>query len=162
MKQSKQTRNEHYVDNAAFTQAVAEYVKCAKSAKDKNKEIPCIPEYIGEAFLKIAIRLSSKGSFFNYTYRDEMVADAVENCVKAIHNYDLSAKTRSGNPNAFGYFTQIIYWAFLRRIAKEKKHQDIKESYMATASIDSFMITDGNDVNNSSTIERIRARYEEN
>jgi hypothetical protein len=90
-----------------------------------------------------------------------MIADAVENCVKAIHNYDLTAKTRSGQPNAFGYFTQIIWWAFLRRIAKEKKHQEIKESYIASANIDAFMVNEGNDVNSSSTIERLRSRYED-
>ena len=52
--------------------------------------------------------------------------DAVENCLKAIYNYNLEHATRTGKPNAFAYFTQIIWYAFLRRIQKEKKQTYIK------------------------------------
>ena len=90
-----------------------------------------IDNYIAECFLKIAEGLSHKSNFIRYTYREEMVMDAVENCLKAIKNYDIETATRTGTPNAFAYFTQIAWYAFLRRIDKEKKQQDIKLKYMA-------------------------------
>jgi len=123
----------HYVNNKDFSQAVVEYVNSANEAKSENKEEPIITEYIGECFLKIAEGLSHKSNFSGYTYREEMVMDAVENCIKAIMNYNVEKATRTGLPNAFAYFTQISYYAFLRRIAKEKKQQDIKEKYMEHA-----------------------------
>lgn len=123
----------HYVNNKDFSQAVVEYVNSANEAKSENKEEPVITEYIGECFLKIAEGLSHKSNFSGYTYREEMVMDAVENCIKAIMNYNVEKATRTGLPNAFAYFTQISYYAFLRRIAKEKKQQDIKEKYMEHA-----------------------------
>ena len=86
-----------------------------------------------------------------------MVSDAVENCIKAIMNYDITKATRTGNPNAFAYFTQICYYAFLRRIQKEKKHQDIKELYMEHAGIESFADFDDNDMG-LSIVEKVRVR----
>ena len=65
--------------------------------------------------------------------------DAVENCLKAIDNYNLEAATRTGKPNAFAYFTQITWYAFLRRIQKEKRQQDIKMKYIAEAGIENFL-----------------------
>ena len=94
-------RNIHYVNNAAFSHAVVEYVKTAESAKKGNKEVPKVTDYIATCFLKIAEGLSLKANFIRYTYREEMVMDAVENCLKAINNYNLEAATRTGNPNAF-------------------------------------------------------------
>jgi len=152
---------EHYVNNKEFTAAVVEYIELVNKAKKKKLDHPTIPHYIGECFLRIAEGLSHKPSFYSYSYREEMVMDGVENCIKAIHNYDINASTRSGRPNPFGYFTQIIWFAFLRRIAKEKKQQEIKDRYIAQSNIASFMTDDGNDVNNSSMIERMRSRYEE-
>ena len=119
-------RNIHYVNNADFSHAVVEYVKIAESAKKNKKEVPKVTDYIATCFLKIAEGLSHKANFIRYTYREEMVMDAVENCLKAISNYNLKAATRTGKPNAFAYFTQITWFAFLRRIAKEKKQQEIK------------------------------------
>jgi hypothetical protein len=101
-------------------------------------EAPQIPNYIGECFMKICEGLSHKPNFIRYSYRDEMVMDAVENCVKAIMNFDLNKATRTGLPNAFAYFTQIAYFAFLRRIAKEKKQWEIKLKYIESASIEAF------------------------
>jgi hypothetical protein len=96
---------------------------------------------VAQCFLKIAEGLSHKGNFIRYTYREEMVMDAVENCLKAISNYNLEAATRTGKPNAFAYFTQITWYAFLRRISKEKKQQEIKLKYLAKSGIDSFIDT---------------------
>tara|TARA_Y100001972_G_scaffold35973_1_gene44427 strand:+ start:654 stop:1232 length:579 start_codon:yes stop_codon:yes gene_type:complete len=133
----------HYVNNKQFSGAVVDYVNSANEARDKGEEEPVITEYIGSCFLKIAEGLSHKPNFSGYTYREEMVMDAVENCIKAIMNYDVKKATRTGLPNAFAYFTQITYYAFLRRIAKEKKHQDIKELYMEHAGADGFMYSSG-------------------
>ena len=179
--------HEHYVKNADFTQAIVEYVSELKPYKDKTDKIlaksiaanrgattkelekiasiesqmPVISEYIGDCFLRMAEGYAHKPNFYNYSWREEMVMDGVENCVKAIANFKLSAETRSGNPNAFGYFTQIIHFAFLRRIAKEKRQQEIKENYRESANISQF-IEDADQFDSNSMIERIRVRDSKN
>lgn len=153
----------HYVNNAEFSQAVVDYVTKADEAKKSQSSIPVVPDYVAQCFLRIAQGLSHKSNFIRYTYREEMVMDAVENCLKAIGNYDLAAATRTGKPNAFAYFTQISWYAFLRRIAKEKKQQDIKLKYLTQTGIDSFV--DGTD-NEQSTyvvgafVETLRDRID--
>jgi hypothetical protein len=133
----------HYVNNANFSQAVVEYVTVLNEARDAGTELPIVPDYIARCFLKIAEGLSHKSNFIRYTYREEMVMDAVENCLKAIENYNLEAATRTGKPNAFAYFTQISWYAFLRRIAKEKKQQDVKIKYMTQSGVEEFIIENG-------------------
>lgn len=152
--------NVHYVNNADFSNAVVEHVKSADEAKAKNQPVPIVPNYIAECFLRIAEGLSHKSNFIRYTYREEMVMDAVENCLKAIHNYDLSTATRTGRPNAFAYFTQISWYAFLRRIAKEKKQQDIKLSFLERFNIQD-LIGNGDDLQKAeSVVESLRQRIE--
>ena len=129
----------HYVNNADFSTAVVEYVERVDYARKIEDTIPTVPDYIAQCFLKIAEGLSHKANFIRYTYREEMVMDAVENCLKAIGNYNLEAATRTGKPNAFAYFTQITWYAFLRRITKEKKQQEIKLKYLTKSGIDSFI-----------------------
>lgn len=136
----------HYVNNKEFSQAVVDYCTLVKEAKEAEKSLPIVPDYIASCFLKIAEGLSHKSNFIRYTYREEMVMDAVENCLKAIENYDVDAATRSGNPNAFAYFTQISWYAFLRRIAKEKKQQDIKLKYLSQSGIEQYILNDTDDV----------------
>lgn len=114
-------------------------MKVIREAKSKNKTIPTVPDYIASCFLKIAEGLSHKSNFIRYTYREEMVMDAVENCLRAIENYNLETATRTGKPNAFAYFTQISWYAFLRRIAKEKKQQDIKFKYLSQSGLEDFV-----------------------
>ena len=135
---------QHYVNNKEFSQAVVDYVTSVTEARENEKDEPKITNYIGTCFLKIAEGLSHKPNFFSYTYREEMVMDAVENSIKAIMNYDIKKATRTGLPNAFAYFTQISYYAFLRRIAKEKKQQEIKERYIDFAGADAFADFEGN------------------
>ena len=130
----------HYVKNADFSQAVVDYVTTVEEAKKNNTPIPKVPDYVAQCFLRIAEGLSHKSNFIRYTYREEMVMDAVENCLKAVMNYSLEAATRTGKPNAFAYFTQISWYAFLRRIAREKKQQEIKMKYIANSGIEDFMI----------------------
>lgn len=107
-----------------------------RANRDK-KELPQIPEYIGECFLKIATHLSFKPNFVNYTYRDDMISDGVENCLVYILNFD---PAKSSNP--FGYFTQIIYFAFLRRIQRERKHTYIKYKLMEKQAVDGAPASD--------------------
>ena len=129
----------HYVNNRQFSEAVVEYCEKVEACREKGDPKPVVPNYVAECFLKIAEGLSHKANFVRYTYREEMVMDAVENCLKAIENYDIKTATRTGTPNAFAYFTQISWYAFLRRIQKEKKQQDIKLKYIAEAGVEAFL-----------------------
>lgn len=117
--------SKHYINNKTLFESLVKYRDSVHAAKAAGTTPPRIPEYIGECFYKIATRLSTKYKYVNYTFRDEMIADAIENCVAAIHNFDPS---KSNNP--FAYFTQIIGNAFIRRIMKEKKQTYVKYKYM--------------------------------
>ena len=130
----------HYVNNKEFTAAVAEYVANIKQAKLDEVEKPRMSEYIGGCIYKIATRLSTRPNFINYTYRDEMICDAIENCIQYLGNFN----TEKSN-NAFAYVTQICYYAFLRRIQKEKKQVYIKQksTMESTLTLDSFTTIDG-------------------
>ena len=128
----------HYINNKEFSLAVVDYVKSATAAKEKNKTVPVVTDYIARCFIKIAEGLSHRPNFVRYTYREEMVMDGVENCLRAINNYKIETATRTGKPNAFSYFTQIVYFAFIRRITKEKKQQDIKMRFIEKMGIEDF------------------------
>jgi hypothetical protein len=143
----------HYVNNKDFSQAVVDYCTEVQQAKDSGKPLPIVPDYIATCFLKIAEGLSHKSNFIRYTYREEMVMDAVENCLRAIENYNLDAATRSGNPNAFAYFTQISWYAFLRRIAKEKKQQDVKLKYLSQSGLEQYIMSGESDPAAESAIQ---------
>jgi hypothetical protein len=121
-------KQKHYINNEDFLKALVDYKAACKLAKKEKRPPPAIPNYIGECFMKIAEGLSHKPNFINYTYRDEMMSDGIENCLQYFDNFD---PAKSKNP--FAYFTQIIYFAFLRRISKEKKQLYVK--YKATEQI---------------------------
>ena len=125
--------SEHYVNNKEFTAAIIEHNSACRLADKKGLEKPKISEYIGECIYKIATRLSTKPNFINYSYRDEMICDGIENCLQYIENFN-----EEKSNNAFAYITQIIYFAFLRRIQKEKKQQAIKQK----AIMESGILTD--------------------
>ena len=131
-------QNEHYVNNKEFTQAVAEFNELTKLAESKGKTPPQMSNYIGECIYKIATRLSTRPNFINYTYRDEMICDAIENCIQYIGNFNVEKSN-----NAFAYITQICYYAFLRRIQKEKKQVFIKQKMTADITVDTFDTIDG-------------------
>jgi len=124
----------HYVDNKKFLQAMKEWKEKCKDAEEADEELPRISNYIGECFLKIANGLSYRPNFINYTYRQEMISDGIENCLQYIHNFN---PDKSKNP--FAYFTQIIYYAFIRRIQKEKKQIQIKSKLIANAGVENMM-----------------------
>ena len=131
-------QNEHYVNNKEFTQAVAEFNEKVKLAESKGKTPPQMSNYIGECIYKIATRLSTRPNFINYTYRDEMICDAIENCIQYIGNFNVEKSN-----NAFAYITQICYYAFLRRIQKEKKQVFIKQQMTMDITADTFETIDG-------------------
>ena len=106
-------------------------------------------------FIKIAEGLSHRPNFVRYTYREEMVMDAVENCLRAIGNYNIEAATRTGKPNAFSYFTQICYFAFIRRITKEKKQQDIKFKYIEKMGVEDFVAMGMDDAGAEQTLQYV-------
>ena len=145
-------KSEHYVNNKELLEAMIVYRAKVSVAKEKfikkypDKEPPKsgpwegkppIPNYLGECFLKIATHLSYKPNFVNYMFREDMISDGIENCVQYIHNFD---PEKSKNP--FAYFTQIIHYAFLRRIQKEKKQLDIKTKIIEKSGFDEVMMVD--------------------
>jgi hypothetical protein len=131
----------HYINNKDFLKEMTAYRTAIRKAKRQGNPKPQIPRYVAECFMKIAENLSHKPNFLSYTFRDEMVADAIENCVMYVDNFDPS---KSSNP--FAYFTQITYYAFLRRIQKEKKQLYVKYKSTETAGIlDEFELNENED-----------------
>jgi hypothetical protein len=130
---------EHYVNNKELLEALIVYREKVAHAKENDLPKPRISNYLGECFLKIATHLSYKPNFVNYMFRDDMISDGIENCVQYIHNFN---PERSQNP--FAYFTQIIHYAFLRRIQKEKKQLEIKTKIIERTGFDEVMMIDDN------------------
>jgi hypothetical protein len=129
----------HYVDNKKFLEALINYRNLVKAAEKEKREIPQVPNYIGECFIKIATHLSYKSNFINYTFKDDMISDGIENCLTAAAKFD---PEKSSNP--FAYYTQIIYFAFIRRIQKEKKQQATKYKIIENLDFDALS-EDGDD-----------------
>ena len=136
----KTTKKEHYVNNKEFLQAMIDYRKMVNKAKREKKPKPPVTDYIGSCFLKIANHLSYRPNFINYTFRDDMISDGIENCLQYLDNFN--PKT-SNNP--FAYFTQIIYYAFVRRIQKEKKQVTIKNRLITESNYDDMTLQPGED-----------------
>jgi len=133
----KRKRSEHYVNNKEFLAALIRYREDVEIAQIQNKPKPVIPRYMGDCFLKIATHLSYKPNFVNYMFREDMIGDGIENCVQYIHNFNPEKST-----NPFAYFTQIIYYAFLRRIQKEKKQLEIKTKIIEKTGFDQVMVVE--------------------
>ena len=175
MKATPKKQKQHYVDNQEFLAAIIEYKKKVRDAlekevpnlsemePDKQFEIlknwkspnkPRVGNYIGGCFLKIATHLSYRPNFINYMYKDDMVCDGIENCIQYIDRFD---PEKSRNP--FAYFTQIVYYAFLRRIAKEKRQMDIKDKILEKSGYDHVFSVDGD---GHSDYNQIKSRVELN
>jgi hypothetical protein len=158
MLEPKRKRSEHYVNNKDFFEAIVEYKKKLREAAEKEfpeiteQELktwkspnkPRISNYLGECFLKIATHLSYKPNFVNYMFREDMICDGIENCVMYIHNFN---PVKSSNP--FAYFTQIIHYAFLRRIQKEKKQMEIRSKIIERSGYDEVFTVDGDGFDNA-------------
>ena len=147
----KNTKNQHYVDNQKFLKAIVAYRDKVELAKIRGKKKPRIDEYIGDCFLKIATHLSYRPNFINYMYKEDMISDGIENCVQYIHNFN---PEKSQNP--FAYFTQIIHYAFLRRIQKEKKQLEIKNKILEKTGYDQVFERDTLDDSNYSDYNQIK------
>ena len=141
---SKKSKSVHYVDNKKFLAAMIEFKEKCKVAEDDGDDRPPVSNYIGECFLKIATHLSFRPNFINYTYRDDMISDGIENCLQYVSNFN---PEKSNNP--FAYFTQIIYYAFLRRIAKEKKQTHVKNKIIENSQYESWVTMAGDDTSYS-------------
>ncbi len=139
-------KTEHYVNNKELLEALIVYRTKVAEAKEKGLTKPKITNYLGECFLKIVTHLSYKPNFVNYMFREDMISDGIENCVQYIHNFD---PEKSRNP--FAYFTQIIHYAFLRRIQKEKKQLDIKTKIIERTGYDEVMMIDDSLLSGSSS-----------
>lgn len=121
----KKEKPEHYLDNKKFYEEMLKWKKTIKEAEESGEDKPPVTEYIGRAFMQIAENLAKKPNFMNYQFKEDMISDGIENCLMYASNFD---PEKSNNP--FSYFTQIIYYAFLRRIQKEKKQNYIKYKYL--------------------------------
>ena len=141
---ARRKRSEHYVNNKEFLAALIEYRENVEIAKIRDRPKPVIPRYIGECFLKIANHLSFKPNFVNYMFKEDMISDGIENCVQYIHNFN---PEKSQNP--FAYFTQIIHYAFLRRIQREKRQLEIKNKILEKSGY-SEVFDDSNQIDGSS------------
>jgi len=134
-------KTEYYVNNKEFLAAITDYREKVFAAKEADKPRPRVTNYLGSCFLKIATHLSYKPNFVNYMFREDMISDGIENCVQYIHNFN---PEKSQNP--FAYFTQIIHYAFLRRIQKEKKQLEIKTKIIERTGFDEVMVIDSNEL----------------
>jgi len=149
---TKKQKGTHYVDNKKFLQAMKEWKDRCKEAEELGDPQPPVSNYIGECFLKIANHLSYRPNFINYTYREEMISDGIENCLQYCSNFN---PDKSNNP--FAYFTQIIYYAFIRRIQKEKKQQHIKHKIIENMNVDILM--DGDDMDQGAYVEYLQKNF---
>ena len=134
------SKKEHYVNNKEFLEALIDYKADCDAHKGRGEQVPPVTRYIGECFLKIAQHLSYRPNFINYTFKHDMISDGIENCLMYLHNFN---PEKSKNP--FAYFTQIIYYAFLRRIQKEKKQTELKQKLISTMVVDETMVTSEHD-----------------
>jgi hypothetical protein len=148
---TRKKRSEHYVNNKEFLAALIKHREQLILAQQRGETKPQIPRYIGECFLKIANHLSFKPNFVNYMFKEDMISDGIENCVQYIHNFN---PEKSQNP--FAYFTQIIHFAFLRRIQKEKKQLEIKNKILERTGFDQVFGDNSLDGSNYSDYNSIK------
>ena len=138
----------HYVNNEDFLKAIIEHQKLCLEAEESGESKPRLSNYLGECVLKIATKLANRPNFINYSYKDDMILDGIENCIQYFHNFN---PQKSKNP--FAYYTSIIYYAFLRRIDKEKKQSYIRGKLIRDNTMESFELqghdNDHDDFHNS-------------
>lgn len=111
----------HYIDNKQFYVEMVKYYDSVQVDREQGLSDPPATEFMGKCFVDIAMNLSNRPNFMNYTYKEEMIGDGIENCLQYCSNFN---PVKSKNP--FAYFTQIIYYAFVRRIEREKKQAYVR------------------------------------
>ena len=134
MAKRRDPNSAHYIDNKEFLVKISAYREARIEAEESGEEKPRVTNYIGECFVKIANHLAYKSNFVNYTFRDEMILDGIENCLTYMDNFN---PEKSSNP--FAYFTQITYYAFIRRIQKEKRQMETKFKYIKSLDIEQIL-----------------------
>ncbi len=144
----------NYINNKEFYALLQQFKANCADAEKAGQPAPRVPEDIGKCFMMIATKLATKANFSGYTYKDEMICDALENCVVAVHSFN---PEKSKNP--FAYFTQIVYYAFLRRIQKEKRQMEIKDKILEKSGYDHVFTVDGD---TDSGYNQIKSRVEMN
>lgn len=135
-------KSEHYINNKDFYQALVEYKKQVEKSKQEGLPKPKVSNYLGDCFLRISNHLAYKPNFVNYMFKDDMICDGIENCIQYIDNFD------TNRTNPFAYFTQIVYYAFLRRIAKEKRQLEIKSKIIERSGFSEVFAADTSDLGN--------------
>tara|TARA_B100000073_G_scaffold345112_1_gene353405 strand:- start:292 stop:786 length:495 start_codon:yes stop_codon:yes gene_type:complete len=145
---AKRKKN-NFIDNKEFYSALVNYRAICERAKEEGTDKPIIPRYIGKCFLDIAEHLSMRPNFSNYMYRQDMIMDAVENCVVYCSNFD---PEKSKNP--FAYFTQVCWYAFIRRIGKEKRQIEICDKIISKSGFEEFF--EGDSMGTSSEYNYIK------
>ena len=150
----KTKKKKHYVNNKDFLQALIEYKEEVNKALENDLPRPRVSNYVGDCIMKIAVHLSHKPNFVNYSFKEEMICDGIENCLQYIDNFNPEKST-----NPFAYFTQIIFFAFLRRIAKEKKHLYTK--LKLTEELNVLHMTSDVDAHNSDSVYDTAIKYNE-
>lgn len=154
----KKRRRVDYVDNIALSDALIEYSYKCRDAKQNGEPRPRVPEFLGECFLKMAVHYSYKPSFINYPFINDLISDAVENCCRYCHNYnpDYVSKRTGRRVNAFNYITQIVHYAFLRRIKIEKKEMEKASRILEKFDFDKVMVDEGDGIDNYSDYNSIK------
>lgn len=148
----------HYVSNTDLSDALIDYINQCKIAKSKGQANPRIPEFLGKCFLAMATRFSYRPNFVNYPYINDLISDAVENCCRYCHNYkpDYVSPRTGKKINAFNYITQIIYYAFIRRIKLEKKEMEKASKILERLDFDKVMVDEGDGIDNYSDYNSIK------
>jgi|TARA_R110000765_G_scaffold9042_3_gene28559 hypothetical protein len=150
-----------YINNKEFSLAVHEHNMTCDAAEERDEEIPMISNYIASCFMTLAVRIASKHNFNGYSFKEEMIGDAVEMAMKKVRKFDFGAATRGGTPNAFAYFTTMYTNCFIQRIQKEQKQWNIKEKYRDSSSADQFADCSSMDGNMSEgMVERMKNKMD--
>lgn len=150
----KKNKRKNYINKEDLTAALVEY----KAQKEIHGDDLPVPDYICECLFEIANRLSRSSNYIGYSYRQDMIMDGFENCFQKVDNFDVTAETRGGKPNPFGYFTQICWYAFVRRINKENHQQSIKESFIQNGNLGDFAVFDDGNAYGETMVEKMRLK----
>lgn len=149
---TKKRSGAYYIDNKKFYEEMKKYILLCREAAEMDDEYPIIPNYIGECFYKIATRLAIRPNFYSYSYKEEMIGDAIENCIHYVRSFDPDKST-----NPFAYFTQISWNSFVSRINKEKKQQ-----YVKYKSMENMLVNNTNFVHSAEGAQIITPEFHEN
>lgn len=125
-------RKRNYINNKKLYEHMVVWHQAMKEAAEKGEPRPQVPDYVARAIMLIAENLSTKFSYARYSYRDEMVADAILNAVRYVHNFN---PEKSKYP--FAYISRMVNRTFYQRIDLEQRQQ-----YAMLANSQRYLILD--------------------